>query len=943
MDEQLLYQGLCRGFIDSSVSADEAITPQFVTNDQERGEKVITSLKNRMTSCDSFMFSVAFVTYDGVNALLSEFKNLMDRGVHGKIVVSQYQNFTQPQALRRLIEFPNIELRIVTEDRSKMHSKCYIFEKDGDYEILIGSSNLTNNALCSNCEWNVLLNSNSSGEIAEDIISGFGRQFDSATPVTEEWIRTYQEIYDDLKDYRRTVSRGFVPDIKKEIVPNVMQEGALANLKRIRDEGGKRALVISATGSGKTYLAAFDSKRYGGRFLYLVHRINVLSKSMRSFGRVMGNTRDICQYDTSVGDTGADCLFSTIQTMSNPEVLRSFAPDRFDYILIDEAHHVGAETYQRIIDHFTPKFLLGMTATPDRSDGYDIYSLFDHNIAYEIRLKEALEYDLVCPFHYFGLSDLTLDDESVEDKSQFNKVEFESRVEHILTETRFYGNGGKRLKGLVFCQSVEDAKAYSTAFNRRGLRTEWVSGKLPAEEVEDRIERLEMEEGELCLDYIFTVDLFNEGVDIPSVNQVVMLRPTQSPIVYIQQLGRGLRKDDDKDFLVVLDFVANYDKNYNIPLALSDDHSYNKSEVRKFVAAGDSMVYGNSTISFDEITKKRIYESIDRASFKDANMLKDAYKSLRNKIGSIPELVDFRRYGSVDALKFIEKWGSYHEFLSKGVESGYDVTLPKEQVDMLRYISKIIAPGKRMLEILALEEINNGCDDFDGFIRSLDPKISDNAMRNITGVFDGTFYNNGISLIQGNRTSDAYRSMLSNEWFRRHVDWLIALGKDNNGLFYRNTYRGTDLVLNRMYTYDDVCRFCNWVQNVNAQNIGGYKYDRDSNTFCVFINYKKGEGVVESQRYDDRFENRNTLLALSKSTEDRNAKNMMRVSHHRENGTTIHLFMRKNKEDEGSKEFYYLGMMDFVEFIGDGKPVEIKYRLHDEVRRDIYEYMTIAD
>lgn len=185
--------------------------------------------------------------------------------------------------------------------------------------------------------------------------------------------------------------------------------------------------------------------------------------------------------------------------------------------------------------------------------------------------------------------------------------------------------------------------------------------------------------------------------------------------------------------------------------------------------------------------------------------------------------------------------------------------------------------------------------------------------------------------------------MLSNEWFRRHVEWLIALGKDNNGLFYRNTYRGTDFVLNRMYTYDDVCRFGNWVQNVNAQNIGGYKYDKDSNTFCVFINYKKGEGVVESQRYDDRFENRNTLLALSKSTEDRNAKNMMRVSNHKKNGTTIHLFMRKNKEDEGSKEFYYLGMMDFDDFVSDGKPVEIRYRLHDEVRRDIYEYMTIAD
>ncbi len=941
MDEQLLYSGLHRGFIDSSVSADESLTPQFITNDYDRGEKVITSLKSKMASCDSFMFSVAFVTYGGVNALLNEFKNLMNRGVHGKIIVSQYQNFTQPEALRRLIAFPNIELRIVTEEQSRMHSKCYIFERNGGYDILIGSSNLTNEALCSNCEWNVLLNSNSSGEIAEEMVSEFNRLFESSTPVTTEWIRSYQDIYDELRDYRKSVAleTSNASSLAERIVPNRMQSDALANLKRIRDEGGKRALVISATGSGKTYLAAFDAKVFGGRFLYLVHRKNVLFKSVKSFEKVMGGTRSIHVFDVLEGDTGADCMFSTRQTMSNPNVLNLFSRDRFDYILIDEAHGAGSETYQRIISYFNPKFLLGMTATPDRLDGYDIYSLFDHNIAYEIRLKEALEYNLICPFHYFGLSDLTLEGETVDDLSLFKKIDYESRVDHIVSEARFYGHGGKRLKGLIFCQRIDEAKILSTLFNRKGLRTEWVSGNLSPDVVEGFIERLELDEGELCLDYLISVDLFKEGTDIPSINQLIMLRPTESPIVYIQQLGRGLRKNGGKDFLVVLDFVANYEKNYNIPLALSDDRSYNKSEARKFIAAGDSMVYGNSTISFDEITKKRIYDSIDKANFKDSSMLRGAYKDLRNKIGSIPELIDFRKYGSVDALKFIEKWGSYHEFLSKGVEKEYDVTLSKEQADVLKYISKIIAPGKRSLEILALEALNNGCDDFNGLIHSLRPKITDSALKNIIGVFDGTFYNNNISIMEDNHVSDSYLSMLSNEWFKRHIDWLIALGKDNNERLYKNTYRGTDFVLNRMYTYDDVCRFCNRAQNVSAQIIGGYKYNEDSNTFCVFINYKKGEGVVESQRYDDRFENRNVLLAVSKSTEGRNAKNMVRVRDHKANGTTIHLFMRKNKDDKGSKEFYYLGMMDFVEFIGDGKPVEIRYRLYDTVRYDIYEYM----
>ncbi len=934
----MLKTGLERGFIDRSVDAEESYIPRFLVNDPDLGEKVITAMKKELSSCDEFMFSVAFVTYDGVNALLSEFKHLTEKGVRGRIVASQYQNFTQPRALRKLLEMSNIDLRIVTEEQMRMHSKCYIFRKGDGFDVIIGSSNLTNNALCSNGEWNILFNSAESGQVIGSIVDEFEKVYEHATPVTPEWLDAYDSIYDSVREERRALSEMAVPDAGPRIVPNVMQAGALEKLAEIRAEGGRRALVISATGSGKTYLAAFDAKVHGGRVLYLVHRRSIRDKAMKSFEKVFGDGHAMRVFDGSDIPADCDCLFSTVQAMSDPDVLKHIPADRFDYILIDEVHHAGAPSYQRIISHFEPRFMLGMTATPDRTDGYDIYALFDHNIAYEIRLKEALEYSLVCPFHYFGVSELEIDGIEVDDKTVFGEVELEERVDHIIRETSYYGYSGGRLKGLVFCRGLKEAEKLSALFNRRGLRTAWVSGQMDPGHVETLIERLESDDGDYCLDYIFTADLFNEGVDIPSVNQVVMLRPTQSPIVYIQQLGRGLRLHRDKDFLVVLDFIGNYERNYCIPLALSDDHSYNKTEARRFVASGDSMVFGNSTISFDEVTKKRIYESIDKADFSQKKMLRDEYRNLRIKLDRIPKLTDFRSHGTVDALKYISEWRSYHAFLRK-VDDSYDIVLDEEQERYLAEISHIVAPGKRLLEIEAMEGIAKGCDDVRGLVGRIRPGIDDIRMANILAVLDGTFYGKDVKLIENNASSPGFLRMLEDPGFRSHFDDVLALGRENNRIQYASTYADTDFVLDRLYSYEDVCRLGNWSKNINAQNIGGYKYDSTTNSFVVFINYEKGEDVAESQRYEDRFENRNTLIALSKSQEGRDSKNMVRVRDHKENGMPIHLFVRKNKNDEGSKEFYYLGMMDFAGFLTDGKPVEIRYRLRDAVRSDIFDYL----
>ncbi len=946
MSENLLIKGLEHGFIDFTVPAEDGHIPKFITNSPARGEKVITSLKSRMMDCDEFMFSVAFITYDGINILLNEFKTLKERGVKGRILASQYRNFTDPKALKKLSSFDNIELRIITEEQMNMHSKCYIFSKNGDYDVIIGSSNLTNNALCSNGEWNLLFNSSSSGEVVNEIINEFNRMFEYATSVTDIWIEEYSLIYDELRDFRLSHQSGvpYHANEEKRIEPNTMQVEALKQLQELRDRGERRALVISATGSGKTYLSAFDARVAGGKYLYLVHRRQILSKSMESFKKVLGPSRKIELYEPGINLSNVDCLFSTTQTMGRESNFKTIPRDFFDYILIDEVHHAGAEGYQRIINYFEPKFLVGMTATPDRADGYDIYSLFDHNIAYEIRLKQAMDLKLICPFHYFGITDLSIDGIDYDNISDFSKLEIDRRVEHIIENMEFYGYSGDRVKGIVFCrrryagEKTSEAEVLATLFARRGYRTSWLDGSMDREYIESEIERLESEECQYALDYIFVTDLFNEGVDIPSVNQVVMLRRTESPIVYIQQLGRGLRLHRGKDFLVVLDFIGNYDNNYNIPLALSDDHSYNKSEVRRFVATGDNILSGNSTISFDEVSKARIYESIDNTDFTEEKLLTAAYKDLRDKLGRIPKLTDFRMHGTIDALNIVSKHKSYHNFLCKK-EKEYDITFNEQESKMLEYLSKIIAPGKRCLEIQVLEGLCDGFEDFRELLSIINPKMSKNAVNNITAVFSGEFYKNSPALVENGIVGNDFLKMISNPEFMDAISDLIALGKENNELFYSDLYDDTNFVLNGMYTYADVSRLMNWPADVDRkQNIGGYKFDYDTKTFSVFINYVKGDDVVESQRYEDHFESRNSLVALSKSTEKKNAKNMIRVRDHISNGMDIHLFVRKNKKDKGSKEFYYLGKMDFVTFMNDEKPVKIRYRLRNEVRVDLYDY-----
>ena len=648
----------------------------------------------------------------------------------------------------------------------------------------------------------------------------------------------------------------------------------------------------------------------------------------------------------------------------------------------DEAHHTSAESYKRVMDYFTPQFTLGMTATPDKRDdhidGRNIYEIFDHNIAYEIRLQQAMEEDLLCPFHYFGITDLatiaddgTLKEEKLE---QFRYLTSDERANYVMEQATYFGHSGDRVKGLIFCSRTEEAKELSRTFNAMGLRTVALSGADPEEVRMAAIERLTMEAQspeDDYLDYILTVDIFSEGTDIVEVNQVIMLRPTQSPIVFIQQLGRGLRKSKEKEYVVVLDFIGNYKNNFMIPIALSGDRSYNKDNIRRYLMEGGRMIPGASTIHFDEISRKRIFAAVDHANFSDIRLIRENYTNLKNKLGRIPKLCDFDDYGEMDVLRIFDNnsLGSYYKFLVK-YEKDYKVRLSIEEEKIVEFISKKLANGKRIQELQLLKRMLMYVQRFhvfNGLSQELQDnygiQLTENQKKNIINVLTNEFpagaskktYADCIFIEKEKDESTDYciskifAKMLQNRYFYEMIDELVDFGISRNRRDYADTYKGTSFVLYQKYTYEDVCRLLNWEINEVPLNIGGYKYDKKTKTFPVFINYDKAENISDTTKYEDHFTSSSSLIAISKSGRSVSSEDVQNFLHAEERGIQVHLFVRKNKDDKISKEFYYLGYMKasgrFKEFTmpnTDKTAVEIEWILDEPVREDLYEYLVNA-
>ena len=974
-----LQQGLESAFIAADWNTNLAYKPQFLINDHHRGIKVLSSIEEELLHCDEFMISVAFITRSGITPLLQTLQELERKGVKGRILTTDYLMFSEPEALKTLQSLDNITLKMYcTENGPGFHTKGYIFQKEQMYRIIIGSSNMTQYALTVNQEWNTRILSTEQGEFARDIRREFEKLWSNREALPfDVFFDEYQTKYVIVKKQRETISHGKTVSIEAyRLEPNSMQIRFIGNLKQLIQNQAKRALLISATGTGKTYASAFavrdvlmdglSVENNNKKVLFIVHREQIAKQALQTFKKVFGSTVTYGLLSGNAKETDSQFLFSTMQMMSREDIMEEFAKDEFAYIILDEAHKTGANSYQKIMEYFNPEFWLGMTASPERMDDFDVFALFDHNIAYEIRLQQAMEEDLLCPFHYFGITELEIEGERVDDETglkNFRYLVCDERVNYILKQAKYYGHSGERVKGLIFCSRAKEAEELSAQFNARGIKTVYLGGDTAQAVREEMMDRLTSDDREDVLDYIFTVDIFNEGVDLPEVNQVIMLRPTQSPIVFVQQLGRGLRKADGKEYVVILDFIGNYKNNFMIPIALSGDRSYNKDNVRRYVMEGVRVIPGSSTIHFDEISRKRIFSAIDAANFSDLKLIKENYKNLKYKLGHIPNLMDFDRFGEMDVLRIFDNssLGSYYKFLVK-YEPEYKVRLAKNQEKVIEFISKKLAAGKRIHEIELLNRLLHYRHGLMGLLRkdlSEQYRIDLNAKScgNIANVMMNEFpagsgkktYEDCVFLQEDGddySISDSFADMLEDAAFCDMVQELVEFGRSRYHNFYLDRYKNTDFVLYQKYTYEDACRLLGWEHNEVPLNIGGYKYDKKTKTFPVFINYDKAEDIQDTVKYEDHFVSADRLIAISKSNRTIQSEDVQNFLHAKDRGISVELFVRKNKDDRISKEFYYLGHMtasgktkEFIMPNTTSSAVEIEWVLDTPVRGDLYEYI----
>lgn len=929
---QKIKNAILNSFLDKNTfEQNDEYAAKLIANTKD--ETMYNRILDEVQYCKSFTFAVAFIESGILNSLKTVLKDL---NAQGRILTSTYLYFNKPQMFRELLKLPNVEIRVYEQNHGKFHAKGYLFQHEGYHSALVGSSNFTAGALKVNKEWNLLFTSHNNGKLTEDIASEIEEQWKGASKLTPEWIDEYEKKYKiQNKPAIKVVSQSVDEDNSNYsiIKPNKMQKEALKNLQKLRLLRETKGLIISATGTGKTYLAALDVKNYNPkRFLFVAHREQILKKSLDSFHKVLGGDKKT-NYGILSGNTkntDAKYLFATVQTLSKAENLNQFKRDEFDYILIDEAHHVGSKIYGKLLDYFTPDFLLGMTATPERSDDKNIYELFDYNVPYEIRLQEALEEEMLVPFHYIGVSDYTYNGEVIDDNTNLKYLVSEERVKYVVEQSKYYGYDGDVLHGLVFVSRKEEADEIAKLLTKNGYPAQMLSGEDSQEQREQAIEKLK--NGELT--YLVTVDIFNEGIDIPFINQVIMMRKTESVIVFVQQLGRGLRKAQGKEYLTVIDFIGNYKNNYLIPVALTGDQSRTREGIREHVETGQ--IEGLSTINFELVAKKRILKQLRGKKNLFTLEIKKDYQELKRRLNKTPLIADFIKNNMVASqaiLSILNKKGNYNDFLLK-VDKDAAYSWENDYLDKtLTFITSEFLSGKRIHELLLLQKLlDNGVSS-----RSESEKLvvdngsycNDDVLNSVERILTLEYYKpksyddkndkeknktefaklGGQTLIEiGNNKEYRFNKEISELLEKDHGFKKLFVDVIKAGLLNAREYDKENIfTIEKRYTRSDVNRLLNWQRKIPAQSIGGYFIE---NGYCpIFVTYVKSNDIENSIKYEDRFISNSKIHCYTKNGRKLGKGETLKMFAGVSEGNPklTYLLFVKRSDAEDDDEFVYLG------------------------------------
>ena len=662
---------------EKSINYNTITTSNSITGNKDH---LYPKLKQSFKTATTIDIIVSFLMESGVKLLLQDLKEALNRGVKIRILTGNYLKITQPQALYLLKSElkDKVDLRFYNNPNKSFHPKAYMFHNPIDSEIYIGSSNISRGALTSSIEWNYRFLKSTAPNDFKVFYDTFEDLFNNHSLIITDEV---------LKDYSKQWTRpNIYKDIEKEeskednviniFEPRGAQIEALYSLEKSREEGFDKGLVVAATGIGKTYLSAFDSAKYN-KILFVAHREEIIKQAAQSFKNVR-NSDDIGFFYSNQKDTKNSFIFALVQTLGKEQYLNEeyFSKDYFDYIIVDEFHHAVSSNYKKIIDYFTPKFLLGLTATPERLDSKDVFALCDYNMVYEVRLKDAINKGWLVPFRYYGIYDETVNYEDIDykngkydDKQLEEALMLNKRGEVILNHYLKYNS--KRAIG--FCTSRHHAEYMAKVFNENNIPSAAVYSGEKGEYSEERnIALSKLTSGELKV--IFSVDMFNEGLDVPAIDMVMFLRPTQSPTIFLQQLGRGLRKFKDKKYLNVLDFIGNYKKANLVPFLLSGKE-YSASECKKN-KQGDYEFPEECIVDFDfkiiDIFKKQAEREM-----KVKDKVKEQFEVVTQMLGYRPSRVELFTYMDDEVYqnirsKAMNPFSNYLEYIKENDKLTHD-------------------------------------------------------------------------------------------------------------------------------------------------------------------------------------------------------------------------------------------------------------------------------
>ena len=886
---------------------------QFLTNYTD--VTFLEKIKENLRRCTAFHFSVSFIKKAGLVLLFKDIEAAVERGAKGRIITSTYQNFTDIESLKSFFSLQNrcnnFECHLDHEcfhdsgyATLGYHSKGYLFEFEDRCELIVGSSNITRYALLKNIEWDLLISEEKTSAVYADAMKEFEDKWQATHPLNTEIINLYSnklnfaiERWD--MDYDLHTAN---------VKPNFMQKKALKELNRYRATGVGRALVVAAAGSGKTYLAAFDALNFApDRLLYIVHEGSILKKALETFQDVFGNARSYGVFSGESKEMDADFVFATNITMAKSYEL--YAKDHFDYIIVDECHHATAETYRKIIDYFEPEFLLGLTATPERMDNQDVFDLFDKNVPYELRLRDAIINGLVVPFKYYGIRDQMIN-YGLSKSEERKMVAQLATVDHcafIAKEIEKRRPAGK-LKALAFCRNVTHARMMCESMSEH-YHTAYLTGK---NDVGERVRAYnDLQSDEKDLEILFTVDILNEGVDIPGVNMVLFLRPTESSTIFIQQLGRGLRKYDNKEYVTVLDFIGNsYKRSVQIAFALSSlaNNFVLEKRLMMQLVQDDFKAIGLSDygveINIDDLSKEEIISFIEKENFNSLNYMKQDYFNFRKYIGaeSYPRHMDYINNDCApDLIRFMsikihnKKCVSYYNFLH-GILDGNDEDaklLPvftERQIAFINYLSAML-PLVRKHEFEIFKCVVHGVTELTEIERILSESIVDYTREELEHALK-YMQESGFVLVEAGNC--LLVNVALDAEYLDYLDDLLAYGLTRYTVDYGDE---TGFILWQSYRMDQVQM--KFLKNPGAIFKGTYYYD---DSVVIFASLKKDASTAERLKYKDKF--LEPALFQWETVADVVATELDRLKTSKE----AYLFIRKVADENGiTLPFTYVG------------------------------------